>query len=360
MNGSQINILLQFFSRLFTIESSTSIVAKSKTFYQRGIMGEKTVTINGMVYDQRTGMPLRQDRSHASAKPHAAGQVHTQVQRSKTLNRKYVAKHRPDAALTPRKVTHAISVHKPAAAPLVSRSESISRFAKEFNAKQQPTTKVIKDFGPTTHPVVRKAEARVVSVAAAPAQIPGIKPSHVIKQEAIADAMNRTEKHDRKKDFKQPKTRSAFSQALSVGSASLAVLLLGGYFTYLSMPSLSTRVAAAQAGIDASYPNYHPSGYSLNGPVAFNQGTVSMKFAANAGPQSYTLSQTRSGWDSSAVLNNYVEPKAGDSYSTTTSNGLTIYTYDNNAAWVNAGILYTISGDAPLSHDQIQRIATSL
>jgi hypothetical protein len=85
-----------------------------------------------------------------------------------------------------------------------------------------------------------------------------------------------------------------------------------------------------------------------------------MKFAANAGPQSYTLAQTRSGWDSSAVLTNYVEPKTGSQYNTTTTNGLTIYTYDNAAAWVNAGILYTISGDAPLSSDQIQRIATSL
>jgi hypothetical protein len=322
-------------------------------------MGEKTVTINGMVYDQRTGMPLRQDRAHASAKSHTAGHVHTQVQKSKTLNRKYVAKHRPDATPAPRPVTHAISVHKPAAAPLVSRSESVSRFAKEFNAKQQPATKVIKDFGPTTHPLVRKTEARVVS-ATAPMQTSAAKPSSVIKQEAIADAMHRAEKHPKRKEFKQPKARSGFSQALSIGSASLAVLLLGGYFTYLSMPSLSTRVAAAQAGINASYPNYHPSGYSLNGPVAFDQGTVSMKFAANAGPQSYTLSQSRSGWDSSAVLNNYIEPKAGDSYSTTTSNGLTIYTYNNNAAWVNAGILYTISGDAPLSSEQIQRIATSL
>jgi hypothetical protein len=147
---------------------------------------------------------------------------------------------------------------------------------------------------------------------------------------------------------------------MSIASGSLAVMLIGAYFTYLSMPSLSTRVAAAQAGINAGYPSYRPTGYSLSGPVAFNQGTVSMKFAANAGPGSYTLQQARSGWDSSAVLSNYVEPKVGDQYTTTATNGLTIYTYGTSAAWVNCGILYTISGDAPLSSEQVQRIATSL
>lgn len=323
-------------------------------------MGEKTVTINGMVYDRRTGMPLRQERGHASFKVPAAQQVHAQTQKSRTLNRKYVAKQRPDASPERRPAASAISVHKPAATPIISRSESISRFAQEFNAKQPATSKVINDFGPTTHPIVRTVEARVNR--AAPVQTAAIKPSAVLKQEAIADAMARTEKssHHKAKEFKQPKVQSRFAQAISIGSASLAILLLGGYLTYLSMPTLSTRVAAAQAGINASYPNYHPTGYSLNGPVAFDQGTVSMKFAANAGPQSYTLSQTRSGWDSSAVLSNYIQPKAGDSYSTTTSNGLTIYTYGSNAAWVNAGILYTISGDAPLSSEQIQHIATSM
>ena len=82
--------------------------------------------------------------------------------------------------------------------------------------------------------------------------------------------------------------------------------------------------------------------------------------AANAGPEGYTLSQTKSGWDSSAVLENYVSPKVGDNYMTNSVNGLTIYTYGPNAAWVNDGILYTVSGDAPLSTDQVERIATSM
>ena len=43
----------------------------------------------------------------------------------------------------------------------------------------------------------------------------------------------------------------------------------------------------------------------------------------------------------SAVFENYVKPNAGRNYSTATINGLTIYTYNNDAAWVNGGILYS-------------------
>jgi hypothetical protein len=318
-------------------------------------MGEKTVTINGMVYDRRTGMPLRVERGHDEPHKRSAVHVHATLQRSQTLNRKYVAKEPPLTARGRTAGQAAISVHKPAAAPLVSRSESISRFAREYNSSKQPTNKIIKDIGPTSHPLVRNVHTRT----AKPVVVEKVvKPSQVLKHEAISDAMNRAPQRTHKQ-VKQP-TQSRFTRALSVTSGAFAILLLGGYFTYLSMPNLSTRVAAAQAGINASYPAYKPSGYSLSGPVAYDNGNVTMKFAANAGPQNYTLSQSRSGWDSSAVLDNYVEPKAGDQYTTTTSNGLTIYSYGSNAAWVNGGILYTISGDAPLSGDQIQHIATSL
>jgi hypothetical protein len=317
-------------------------------------MGQKTVTINGMVYDKHTGMPVREERTHSAPQHRAAAQVHTPLQKSRTLNRKYVAKNHTGAVKRP-SATHSVALHKPAATPLVSRSESISRFAKEFNAAPRTPKRTFTDIGPSTHPIVANVEAKR-SVAVAPRHTP----SSVLKNEAINHAMAQAQHSAKQKQVKPVRQTAKATRALSFASGSLALLLVGAYFTYLSMPSLSTRVAAAQAGINASYPNYKPTGYSLNGPVAFDQGSVSMKFAANAGPQSYTLAQTRSGWDSSAVLTNYVEPKTGSQYNTTTTNGLTIYTYDNAAAWVNAGILYTISGDAPLSSDQIQRIATSL
>jgi hypothetical protein len=136
--------------------------------------------------------------------------------------------------------------------------------------------------------------------------------------------------------------------------------MFGGYLTYLNMPNISVRVAAMQAGIDASYPSYNPDGYSLSGPVKYTDGRVTLSYNANGGPQNYTINQSRSSWNSDAVLDNYVAPRAGTNYIPYTERGLVIYTYDNNAAWVNGGILYTIEGNAPLSSEQIRRIATSL
>jgi hypothetical protein len=136
--------------------------------------------------------------------------------------------------------------------------------------------------------------------------------------------------------------------------------MLGGYFTYLNMPNLSVRVAATQAGINATYPDYQPDGYRLDGAIAAQEGKVQMKFASNSGPQNYVITQEKSTWDSSAVVDNLVKPASNDSYVTTNERGLTIYTFDGNAAWVNGGILYTVGGDAPLSSEQIRRIATSL
>ncbi len=320
-------------------------------------MKSPTVVINGTVYDKRTGMPLRTERGLHTPVTHDARAVHAVTQQhATTLNRKYVAK-RPEASTT--RQASLIVGHRPApvARPDVVRSASVTRFERNQAAvAAMPKGKAINDFGPAAHPVAQRVQQRT----ATPVKTERVvKPSDVIKQEAIAKATATMPKKSAKQ-HKQRRERGRMAKAMSVASAALAILILGGYVTYLNMPSLSTRVAAAQAGINATYPQYQPNGYSLNGPVAYDTGTVSMKFAANAGPQSYTITQKKSGWDSAAVLDSYVSERAKDDYVTSKLNGLTVYTFGTNAAWVNGGILYTITGDAPLSNDQVQRIVTSL
>jgi hypothetical protein len=236
-----------------------------------------------------------------------------------------------------------------------SKKHTITKFAPHPSGVKP---RIMSDIAPARqHPHVAKAHAKLQEQKqTASAHAP--KPSHIIKQETLQAALdNAPSKTDKPAKTKRTRKTPRF---VSIASASLALLLLGGYFTYLNMPNLSVRVAAAQAGINASYPEYRPDGYSLRGPIGYNEGQVTMKFAANAGPQGYTISQTKSSWDSSALLENYVKEKVGANHNTVTERGLTIYTFDNNAAWVNGGILYTINGDAPLSSDQIRRIAVSM
>lgn len=316
---------------------------------------QKTVSINGRQYDARSGMPLDALQSTVkttSPAPHHATvhatTVHAKQQKSTTLNRRALKK----KVITPApKARRSMDIMAgPRQRQTIAQSQAISRFAKNPTFKQQIHTP---DLQATTHPILQKAHA----VQAARKSAPVVHPSSTaMKHDAVARALaNSTPTKPKKSSFKK-----RFPRLVSIGSASLAVLLIAGYLTYLNMPAISIRVAAAQSGIDASYPGYHPSGYRLTGPIAWNDGNVSMRFAANAGPQNFTIQEQKSSWDSSAVLENYVQPKVGSNYVPQTQNGLTVYTYENSAAWVNGGILYTIEGDAPLSNDQILRIATSL
>jgi hypothetical protein len=316
-------------------------------------MGKQTVTINGVIYDAQTGMAIGGDKREVqpaisfapASKVHPAKAIHHTTQKSQTLRRQAV-KHI---------VTTPVVKKTTAVKPPITRSPAITKFAPHpvMTPKPAASARRVIDIAPMSHPIAAKAAARIVATKKAMAP----KPSQIIKQEAIAEALAKAPTH---KTRDKAATRRAKPRLMTIATASLALLLLGGYFTYLNMPNLSVRVAAAQSGINASYPGYHPDGYSIHGLVTYNDSSVNMTFAANGGPQSYTLAQTKSNLDSSAVLENYVKPKVGGSYIPYSQQGLTIYVFGNDAAWVNGGILYTINGTAPLSSDQILHIASSM
>jgi hypothetical protein len=232
----------------------------------------------------------------------------------------------------------------------ISRSRSISRFA------PHPVSSSVKkvetpDIKPKTHPTVVKAIAR-----SAPAAKPIAKTSKQIKDAAISAALSAPTL----KPIKQKRINWRWSRRFTILTALFALLILGGILVYINLPVLSVGFASTQAGIKATYPEYRPDGYSLSQPVTFSDGEVTLAFKSNSNSAGYTIVQTRSSWDSSAVLDNIVRKSAGDNYVTTQEKGLIIYTYDQNAAWVNGGILYKIESTAPLSGEQIRRIATSL
>ncbi len=355
----------------------------------------QTVTINGRKYDARTGLPVsdgvsphttrQQLRAVAAPKKQpdskksaqAAQLIHSKAQRSKTLNRKFTKKphttsktaattiqpaisrpsnRRLDGVKAP---AHTTTLHKSTLTPKTSprvvtpirkptqQGHTVNRVAAQSTEKT--------DTPHIPHPAVTRAhQQQSLKKTEAKKQLP---PASVVKQAVIQEALDNAPKHHAKQHKHGLSTKQRIS-GLVCGCA--ALVLFAGYLTYLNVPNISVRVAAAQAGINASYPGYHPDGYRLNGPVAYSNGQVRMQFAANTGASGFTINQSRSNWDSSALLENYVKQKSSDEYSTSQEKGLTIYNYGSNAAWVSGGILYTIEGDAPLSPDQIRKIATSV
>lgn len=309
------------------------------------------VSIAGVDYDSLSGLPVEKQQEVAlqkelrRAQAVAAKGIHKSQQRSTALNRQFVKK--ATAPVTPQPVRSA--VRSMDMRPGVKRSPHISKFAREPQAVALKRTNA--DIAHVAHPVAQKAHIahHAAKHTAAPSAPTARDIKHAEIGKALANASATTT------SSKQPRRR-----AINVAAASLGVLLITGYFTYVNMPNLSVRVAAAQAGIDASFPEYRPVGYSLNGPVAYQDGQVSMKFASNSGPVAFSLNQSRSSWDSSALLEKYVDPRSQGKYATYNDGGLTIYTYGTDAAWVNGGVLYTVEGTATLSNEQVRRIATSM
>jgi hypothetical protein len=326
-------------------------------------MSQQTVTINGIIYDAQTGLPLRKAPVAAAAvksPAHHSKQIHQSTQKSATLNRAVVKKATP---IITQKPLLRSAVNRPTT---IQKSQAVTRFAPHPTGAKPAVRSM--DIGPVNHPMAAKLQhkapvaskptvAPVHHTAKAVAHAP--KPSQVIKNEAITEALDKAPHHNAPAHSKPVKQPRKTSRLLSVASASLALIMLAGYFTYLNMPNLSVRVAAAQAGFNATYPGYQPDGYRIK-KVAYTEGQVGIQYVANGGTQAFTVKQEKSGWDSSALLANYVEPTSHGGYIPHSEQGITVYVFDNNAAWVNDGIRYTIQGDAPLSSEQILDIATSM
>lgn len=316
---------------------------------------EGIVVINGQRYDARSGLPVVEaDSSEKSPQrqaepkqPSPASHVHSPTQKSKTLHRKATKK--PVTSRPPSSARRSMDIAKhPGVTKFSPQTPDLAQAAKT----QTKPIAATPDIAPVAHPAVKKhAELRAVQKNPKPS---AQKPAQQIKQEAIKEALAQPAHHHKKPGFFRRHRR-----VFSITTGVIALLVGIAYVAYLNMPGLSVRIASAQAGISASYPQYTPSGYSLRGAVNYGDGQVTMTFGANAGNTSYSVRQVKSSWDSNAVRE-MVERESDGQFITTLDRGLTVYTYSGNAAWVNGGILYTISGDTPLSSEQIVRIATSL
>jgi len=357
---------------------------------------KNTITINGKVYDSVSGLPVAApdpiertaqpvastpiepvEKYSVSTKPHIpAKSVHRTTQKSQTLRRQTLK--RPEKK-------HVEALRRKPQPGHVSTSPLISKFAPHPQplVKTTATSPAIQSSSATaaTHRSLSRQSMHHTSdirpaarMQATPVARPVAHKTHVphkdkpaalssreLKQKLIAERLASVDTTKKHTEHKAPK-QSLFRRTPRVSSAlvaSFAVVVLGGYLTYINMPNLSMRVAAASSGVDGSFPQYKPDGYRFNGPVAYSNGEINLNFASNTSQSGYKIKQKSSSWDSQAVLDNYVTKKTA-SYDTYSEQGLTIYTYGNNAAWVNGGTFYSIEGDAPLSNSQILRIASSM
>lgn len=323
-------------------------------------MTKTTITINGRLYDAVTGMPVQsapsetQKPTHAHktadiSMPHSAPRplqtaverpvpiaqaVHQTPQRSQTLHRQPLQK--------PTTLSH--------------RSPAISKFhihKTEEAAASQPQAPEAQQHPAQMHPAVAKALQQSQHTTASQHQLSGTDLKEQLIKEKLAEVKESPTKKERASWLgRQPKL-------VTILSSTLALLVLGGYLTYITLPSISLKVAASRAGVEATMPEYKPDGYAVDGAITYSPGEVVITYKSTTNDVGYKLIQKSTNWDSQAVLDNYVT-KQTDNYLTFQERGLTVYTFNNKAVWVNGGLLYTIDGNASLSSEQILKVATSI
>lgn len=141
----------------------------------------------------------------------------------------------------------------------------------------------------------------------------------------------------------------------------VAVVIAALAVCYQKVPALSVKAAGLRAHMSATVPTYIPDGYKMAGPAKADSGTVVVEYISNAaGSRSYQIIQAQSNL-TSLLVEQSVVPK-GAAVQTSQVEGNTVYIYgkDNDAAWVNNGVLYTIKDQANLSSDELIKIVQGL
>lgn len=339
---------------------------------------QTSIEINGKRYDARTGKPMAGHTAATPAKPMmdiaprsaTVKQVHAKPERSQTLMRHAVKK---PGKLSPHKQakTGTMDVAPPAksAAAASSRYYHQSDLEREKRASAVKRSTLVKKFSgssaPQTAPIGiehdQSVPQRVVPLAVQPfpasAHPVRLTPSHSVIEKGLRAAQSHSEAPQKTARHPRSKRRTRLA---SMGAGVMAVVLLGAFFTYQNMPNLAMRYAAARSGVNASLPDYQPSGFALNHHIQYNPGQIILSFESNSDDREFTITQRESNWNSETLRSNYVA-EATQNIQTFEDKGRTIYLYgDSNATWISGGVWYDIKGNSELNSDQLIRIATSM
>lgn len=372
-------------------------------------MNKKLISLGGKMYDVETGLPVE------TSTPNTTQPTLSKLKSSNTLNREFVNK--PNLTQKP-----AQSIINPRIRQIKRRdinnfipqgqykNSNISHFKKaEFNTSNKPVIlnevkkaditvtpaqnaafikrmenakKVEKFKSDIIKDIARERRIRQQKLTAQAMRIQRINnlenkeapqaknivssslTNQMIKNNVIAESIAKAPtSKEISQAYKKPKQSFNFKKFMSFAAGSLGIIMLGGYLTYINMPNITMRIAANEAGINSSYPEYTPLGYTLSKPAKFDNGKVAMSYSNKN--DKYDIYQQKNNYNSEELLNNVVKKAVGDNYTVNQENGLSIYIYEDNnnnrkAVWVNGGILYEINSTYNLTNDQIHSIAMSI
>lgn len=281
-----------------------------------------------------------------------------------------LSKPAPVAKPTPISIPRPLNISEPTSTPISFTSPKAPVTSAPFTKPVAPAVPAIPAAQPTPARLVRATAKPRSTVAPLQSLAERRREADMISHFSAKKLTNKSRQNSKAlmsamKEETKPKTAPIMVKKPKVSKKHLifavasSICCMGVLYATLkfSMPDISAKVAAAQNG--ASYPSFVPRDFTARS-ASFQKNTFSLEFV---GPDKtrFTLDQEKLPWDSNALLNNYVKPTWGEQYDTIREQGLTIYMYQSNAAWVNGGTVYklnTTSGS--LSKKQLKNIITSL
>ena len=281
-----------------------------------------------------------------------------------------LSKPTPVAKPTPISIPRTLNISEPTSTPISFTSPKAPVTSAPFTKPVAPAVPAIPAAQPTPARLVRATTKPRSTVAPLQSLAERRREADTISHFSAKKLTNKSRQNSKAlmsamKEETKPKSAPIMVKKPKVSKKHLifavasSICCMGVLYATLkfSMPDISAKVAAAQNG--ASYPSFVPRDFTARS-ASFQKNTFSLEFV---GPDKtrFTLDQEKLPWDSNALLNNYVKPTWGEQYDTIREQGLTIYMYQSNAAWVNGGTVYklnTTSGS--LSKKQLKNIITSL
>ncbi len=346
---------------------------------------KNTITFNGKVYDATTGAlisnvnekpahsvstPKQEPKVKKSGMPHTVVSAkkihHNHVDKAKTLRRDTV---RNPARLTrPKKVQSDLLSTASGSAHVVQHAQRVTD-ARLIRAQETSKSNLVSHFGNHhSHVVVKKQQA--VQIAKAPPVHGSQARAHQQKQSSkdmlIDAALLKSLSHEQPRHhLSKRRHRVAHKLGLSprfvsLSTTAVVVLALAGLYVYQNIPRFAVGIASSKAGLQASYPGFHPQGFAQAGSVSYRPGEVFMDFSSRDS-RSYRIIQSAADPNDPSV-NNVLGDSTRQPIAAHQVAGRTIYIAadGSKASWVDDGIHYTIEANSVLSTDQILKIAASL
>lgn len=245
--------------------------------------------------------------------------------------------------------------------PVLTKSQatSLKALAKKSNHGNQPTPS-------TTTPKDTKGENAADDQSAlnlsklAPTDYDDLMDDRIDQLTKILQASNELDQQDRtatKRRLGQPKKhRFRFSTIMATAGAMAIIVGLG---VYISLPTISVKLAAGRAGINAKNP-YALSGYSLDNNIAAQPGKVTISYKSASGNGGYSVTQENDKSTTDYALRLNVSRQNGGSYQEMDVNGKTVLLYGNKATWLAGDMRYTIDGSDLMDSNQLRSIVKSL